>query len=185
MYIDILLCSCGTFENQSSICFSYVNNDVYNHNQSNQITKALENVINIVNGSYCRERITEFLCNYYFPHCENNANITPICEQSCYEYLYTGICRSHFFNLLNALIDGNYLNISENTLLHCSLPYNITFSNNCTLLTGKHTRYVACQLITVPLSLNLTLARVCRCSRSQILPGNSRVTRERTINRSS
>ena len=38
---------------------------------------------------------------------------------------------------------------------------------------------------TVPLSLNLTLARVCRCSRSQILPGNSRVTRERTTNRSS
>ena len=38
---------------------------------------------------------------------------------------------------------------------------------------------------TVPLSLNLTLARVCRCSRSQILPGNSRVTREHTTNRSS
>ena len=38
---------------------------------------------------------------------------------------------------------------------------------------------------TVQLSLNLTLARVCRCSRSQILPGNSRVTRERTTNRSS
>ena len=37
------------------------------------------------------------------------------------------------------------------------------------------------QVSTVPLSLNLTLARVCRCSRSQILPGNSRVTRERTI----
>ena len=35
---------------------------------------------------------------------------------------------------------------------------------------------------TVQLSLNLTLARVCR---SQILPGNSRVMRERTTNRSS
>ena len=40
-------------------------------------------------------------------------------------------------------------------------------------------------LATVQLSLNLTLACVCRCSRSQILPGNSRVTRERTTNRSS
>ena len=38
---------------------------------------------------------------------------------------------------------------------------------------------------TVPLSLNLTFARVCRCSRSQILPGNSRVAHERTTNRSS
>ena len=149
MYIDILLFSCGTFENQSSICFSYVNNDVHNRNQSNQITKALANVINIVNGSYCRERITEFLCNYYFPHCEDNANITPICEQSCSEYLLTGICANHFFNLLNALNDRNYPNVSVNRLLqyNCSPPYDITVSNNCTLLTGKHTRYVACQLI--------------------------------------
>ena len=142
MYIDILLCSCGTIE-KSSICFNYVNNDVHNYNQSSQITGALENVINIVNGSYCRERITEFLCNYYFPHCENNANITPICEQSCSEYLLTGFCVDHFFNLLNALNDSNYPNVSDsvNGLLQyeCSPPYDITISNNCTLLTGKQT----------------------------------------------
>ena len=33
----MFICSCKKFEDHSSICFGYVNDDVYDHNQSNQI----------------------------------------------------------------------------------------------------------------------------------------------------
>ena len=93
----------------------------------------------MVNGSYCKERVTEFLCNYYFPQCED-ANIIPICEQSCTEYLITGICADHLLNVLTVLNTMGYLNVSVNGLLqnnvNCSPPYDITVSNNCTALTG-------------------------------------------------
>ena len=136
----IFLYSCGRFEDQSLICSSIVNGDVYSYNQPNQISEALVNVINTVNGSYCRQRATEFLCNYYFPRCENNANIVPICDQSCSEYLRTGICASDIVNLLNKLNDESYPNISVNGLLenNCSPPYDVTLSNSCANLTGKY-----------------------------------------------
>ena len=134
------LCSCGRFEDQSLICFSNVNVDVYNYNQPNLINEALANVINTINGSYCRQRATEFLCNYYFPHCENKTKIVSICDQSCSEYLRTGICANHIVDLVNKLNGENYPNISVNGLLknNCSPPYDVTLSNNCANLTGKY-----------------------------------------------
>ena len=120
------------------MCFTYIKNDAYNFTQSNQIITALGSVIDIVNGNYCKERVTEFLCNYFFPQCED-ANITPICEQSCNEYLITGICADYLLNVLTLLNTMDYLNVSVNGLLqnNCSPPYDITVSNNCTRLTGE------------------------------------------------
>ena len=106
--------------------------------QSDQIITALESVINTVNESYCKEKVTEFLCNYFFPHCEDGY-ITPICEHSCNEYLITGICVDHLFNVLTILNTMDYVNVSLNGLLQnkCSPPYNTIVSNNCTVLTGE------------------------------------------------
>jgi len=137
-----LLCSCGKFEDQSSICFGHVNDDVYNHNQSNQISNALANVINTVNGSYCRQRAAEFLCNYYFPHCENSINIVPICNGSCTEYLLTGICVTDIINTIDLLNEDyeSYRNVLVDELLEneCSSPYDgIPLSNSCAILTGE------------------------------------------------
>ena len=140
----MFICSCKKFEDHSSICFGYVNDDVYDHNQSNQINNALANVISTVNGSYCRQRATEFLCNYYFPHCENDTNIASICNESCTEYLLTGICAADIINtidLLNELNDESYHNVSVNGY-DCSPPYNVTLSNNCVNLTGKYIRII-------------------------------------------
>ena len=135
-----LLYRCRKFEDQSSTCSTYIKNDVYNFTQSNQIIATLGSVIDIVNGSYCRERVTEFLCNYFFPQCEDT-NIIPICEQSCNEYLITGICADHLLNVLTALNTMDYLNESLNGLLqnNCSFPNDTTVSNNCTVLTSKCT----------------------------------------------
>ena len=115
----------------------YIKNDVFTFAQSNQIIAALESVIDTVNGNYCEERVTEFLCNYFFPHCEDGY-ITPICEHSCNEYLITGICVNHLLNVLTILNSMDYVNVSLNELLqnNCSPPYNTTFSNNCTTLTS-------------------------------------------------
>ena len=135
----MFICSCKKFEDRSSVCFGYVNDYVYDHNQSNQINNALANVINTVNGSYCRQRATEFLCNYYFPHCENDTSIVPICNESCTEYLLAGICATDIINtidLLNELNDEGYHNVSVNEY-DCSPPYNVTLSNNCANLTGE------------------------------------------------
>ena len=112
---------------------------MYTFNQSNQIITALENVIDTVNQSYCKERVAEFLCNYFFPHCEDGY-ITPICEHSCNEYLITGICVNHLFNVLTTLNTMDYLNVSLNGLPQnkCSPPYSATVSNNCTVLTSEY-----------------------------------------------
>ena len=59
-------CRCEKFEDHSSVCFDYINDNVRVVNQSSYISAALANVIDIVNGSYCRERVMEFLCNYFF-----------------------------------------------------------------------------------------------------------------------
>ena len=89
----------------------------------------------------------EFLCYYFFPHCENYTSIVPICELSCDIYLTTGICANHLHNVLTALDAINHLNLSVNGLLqnNCSPPYSTTVSNNCTLLTSKYAYIVNIQ----------------------------------------
>ena len=84
----------------------------------------------------------EFLCYYFFPQCENNTNIVPICEQSCNEHLLSGICVDHLLNVLNVLNIMDYPNMSVDRLLQkdCYPPYDMTVSNNCTTLTGECTR---------------------------------------------
>ena len=136
----MFLYSCKKFDDHSSICFGYVNSDIHDHSQSNKISNALVNVINTIDGSYCRQRATEFLCNYYFPHCKNDTNIIPICNQSCTEYLLTGICATDIndaTDLLNELNDESYHNVSVNEY-NCSPPYNVTLDNNCANLTGEY-----------------------------------------------
>ena len=137
-----MLCSCGKFEDQSSICFDHVNDDVYNHNQSNQISKALASAINTISGSYCRERAAEFLCNYYFPHCESNTSIVPICNESCTEYLLTGICVTDIIDTIDLLNEDyeSYPKVLEDGILEneCSSPYDgIPVSKSCAILTGE------------------------------------------------
>ena len=116
-------------------CFSYASEGVRQSNE-HEITTALANVIHTVNGSYCRERVMEFLCYYFFPQCENDTSVVPICEHSCKEYLITGICAHHLFNALTVL--NTHPNVSVNRLLQkdCSPPYDVTVSNNCNVLTG-------------------------------------------------
>ena len=130
------VCSCGPFDDQSSKCFNHISNGIDNFDMSNQIiTTALVNVTDIVNGSYCKERVMEFLCNYFFPQCDSDSNIVPICEQSCNEHLITGICAKHLFNALVVL----NATVSVNGLLQkdCSPPYDATVSNSCTTLTRE------------------------------------------------
>ena len=113
---------------------------MYNFNQSNQITAALANVTDTVNGIYCKDRVTEFLCSYFFPQCDNNTKIVPICEPSCNEYLLTGICVIHLSSVLNILNTSDYHIMPVDKLLDddCSPPYNITFSDNCNNLTSRY-----------------------------------------------
>ena len=125
------------------MCFNYTSNGIYTYNQSNQITTALANAIEIINGSYCREKVMEFLCYYFFPPCENDtSDIVPICEQSCNEHLITGICASHLLNVLTTLNSTDYVNVSVDRLIQedCPPPHDITVSDNCTLLTSGYTR---------------------------------------------
>ena len=143
--------NCGTFEDQSSICFDYLSNDdvlVHNFNQSSNITTALASVIDVVNGNYCRDKVMEFLCKYFFPQCDNDTDIIPICKQSCSEYLMTGVCANHLLNVLTLLNAEDYLNMSVDGLLHddCSPLYNLTVSDSCTLLKGV---YIHCNCILV------------------------------------
>lgn len=134
------ICSCVTFQDRSSNCFNYATKGINSFNQSNQITTALTNFIDIVNGSYCRERIIEFLCEYLFPQCDSDTNIIPICEQSCDEYLITGNCADHMHNVLIAFNATDYSNVSVDKLLQndCSPPLDVKVSTNCTALTGGH-----------------------------------------------
>ena len=80
----------------------------------------------------------EFLCNYYFPHCENDTKIVPICDQSCTEHLRSGICANHVLNVLTVLNTADYPNISVDGLLqyNCSPPYNVAHTDDCNALTG-------------------------------------------------
>ena len=81
----------------------------------------------------------EFLCEYLFPQCDSDTNIIPICEQSCNEYLVTGICANHMHNVLITFNNAtDYPNVSVNRLLqnNCSPPLDVKVSNNCTALTG-------------------------------------------------
>ena len=108
----------------------------YNSNQSSHLAAALNATVTI-NGSYCRDRAMELLCNYFFPQCVNDS-IVPICSSSCLEYLNTGICVDHIISLLNDLSIGNYPNVSVDKLLQhdCSPPYNLSISEDCVNLTG-------------------------------------------------
>ena len=141
--------SCRTLEDQSSICFDYISDDIYNFNQSNQITTELTNVTDIVNGSYCRERVMDFLCNYFFPRCNNDTEVVPICQSSCSEYLVTGICAVHLHNVLTTLNTSGYHSIPMNELLYnnCYPPYNTTVSDNCIVLTGGYTYSIYVSLL--------------------------------------
>ena len=132
-------CRCEKFEDHSSVCFDYINDNVRVVNQSSYISAALANVIDIVNGSYCRERVMELLCNYFFPRCEHDTEVVPICQSSCNEYLMTGICVDHLLNVLTTL---NASNVPVDGLFHnnCYSPYNVTVSDNCTVLAGTYTR---------------------------------------------
>jgi len=96
------------------------------------------NVTSIVSGSHCRDRVLEFLCNYLFPSCENNLPV-PICNNSCSEYLTSGICVKDLQNVLGLLITGGYLNTTVDELIEddCFLPHNVPVSNNCNDLTGE------------------------------------------------
>ena len=80
----------------------------------------------------------ELLCNYFFPQCDVDNNIVPICNSSCSEYLHTGICAGHIITLLNDLNSENYSNMSVDKLLQrdCSPPYNLSISEDCVNLTG-------------------------------------------------
>ena len=150
--------SCGTFEDHSLICFDYINNDAYKFNESNQITKALANVTDIVDGSYCKERVMEFLCNYFFPQCKNDTNIVPICQSSCNEYLMTGICADHLLNVLTTLNTSDYHNIPVDELSpnDCHPPYNVTVSDDdCIVLTSGYTYMCVC--------LSVCVYDVCLC----------------------
>ena len=141
MIIHVCIYRCGKFKDQSSICYNYTNNDVYTFNQSNQITKALGTAINVVTGSYCREKAVELLCNYLFPKCTKDTGIVPICGQSCAEYLDTGICVNHSLSVLMILNTEDFSTV--NGSLHMKnncYPYNTTVSNNCTLLTREYAR---------------------------------------------
>ena len=94
----------------------------------------------MVNGSYCRDRVMEFLCNYFYPQCDNYTNIVPICEISCDKHLATGICANHLHNILTILDGKNHLNVSVDRLVQnsCSPPYNATVSDDCHLLTSEY-----------------------------------------------
>ena len=140
--ICYVISSCTSFEDQSTKCSNYTFSDVYNFpNQSSQITTILMSVTSTVSGSFCRDRVLEFLCNSLFPSCENNI-IIPICSNSCFEYLRSGICVEDLRNVLNLLIVDGYLNTSVDEMIEddCSLPHNIPVSNNCTNLTGEWIR---------------------------------------------
>ena len=80
----------------------------------------------------------ELLCNYFFPQCDVDNNIVPICNSSCSEYLHTGICAGHIITLLNDLNSENYSNMSVDKLLQrdCSPRYNLSISEDCVNLTG-------------------------------------------------
>ena len=84
----------------------------------------------------------EFLCYYFFPQCENDTSIIPICEHSCKEHLITGICAHQLFNVLTVL--KTHSNVSVDRLLQkdCSPPYDVIVSNNCNVLTGMLASYI-------------------------------------------
>ena len=126
-------------------CSGYGSKGVFQSND-HEITTALANVIHTVNGSYCRDRVMEFLCYYFFPRCENDTGIVPICEHSCKEYLTTGICAHQLFNVLTVL--NTHSNVSVDWLLQkdCSPPYDAIVSNNCNILTGMLASYIQLQI---------------------------------------
>jgi len=134
--LKVFSSSCAPFEIQSTKCTNYSFNGVHNFpDQSSQITTILMNVTSIVNGSFCRDRVLEFLCNYLLPPCENNLPV-PICSESCDEYLTTGICVEDLQNVLRLLMTEGYLNTTVDELIavDCSLPQ---YANSCNNLTGK------------------------------------------------
>ena len=83
----------------------------------------------------------EFLCNYFFPRCEHDTEVAPLCQSSCNEYLLTGFCAHHLLNVLSKLNTNDYNNISVDGLLQndCYPPYDVPVSDNCTVLTGTTT----------------------------------------------
>jgi len=130
---------CTSYEDQSTKCTNYSFNDVYNFpEKSNQIATILMNVTSIVSGSFCRDRVLEFLCNYLLPPCENDLPV-PICSESCDEYLTTGICVEDLQNVLRLLMTRGYLNTTMDELIEddCFPPLNVPASDNCNSLTGK------------------------------------------------
>ena len=142
---------CDQFEEQSTKCANYTFNDVYNFpDQSSQITTILMNVTSIVSGSFCRDRVLEFLCNYLFPSCENSL-LVPICNNSCSEYLTSGICVEDLQNVLTLLTTGGYLNATVDELIEddCFLLYNVPVSNNCNDLTCEWDLVSVCILLCV------------------------------------
>ena len=108
--------------NLSSICPS---RSVYNYTSLEQFHQFitdlnstfeyLEPMFDI--GDLCYPSIQTYMCDYLFPPCVSN-NPQAICEVSCNNYLYNGVCTSYFNDLLN------YLNIINSTII-------LHFYTNC------------------------------------------------------
>ena len=120
-------------------CANYTKGDVcYHSNQSSFIVTSLVNSISVANGSYCREKVMEFLCNYYFPPCKSDTGlVVPICTHSCMEHNTTGICAVHLHNVLMSLMT-HYPSIPSVVDVQCSPPYGVPVSGeDCVTLTGE------------------------------------------------
>ena len=100
-------------------------------NQSDQFTIIVHNYTYQIDGSYCSDRVIEFLCYNYYPPC-NGSQVTPLCEQSCVDYfIVENICTKHLQNVLQTI--GYF---AENVMLMCSqFPANdcVTLTNRCTI----------------------------------------------------
>ena len=112
---------------QSMRC-NFTDNTCNYSNQLDQFILIVENSTYQIDDSYCSDRVTEFLCNHYFPLCNGSQLVTPICEQSCVDYfIVENICTKH---LQGALQTIGYS--ADNVTMTCS---QLT-SNDCVTLTG-------------------------------------------------
>ena len=108
-------------EDQSLEC-NVTDNTCNYANQSELFTTTVEKYTYEIDGSYCSDRVTEFLCNHLL------CNGSQLCEQSCVDYfIVENICSKY---LQDALQTIDYS--ADNATMMCSqLP-----SNDCVTLTG-------------------------------------------------
>ena len=105
------------------------------------VQNVIDNQVKDCGGSSCRDRVLEFLCNYLLRPCENDLAL-PICNQSCSEYLISGICVEEMRNALSLLTNNVLFNISVEELLpiNCMLPPELVRVDNsrCNKLTDEY-----------------------------------------------